>query len=539
MQRKTKKILAATGAITIAATLVFGSTLAWQSVNQVASNKNGGITNPGGRLHDDFDGQNKDVYVENFGDSKIAIRIQIREFLETGRDAGKAKGNSRTPVDPGADFQKPEKWPVHVPVDKKDATLCKNNFHKHIGYQFGGQTIFLPTFNMNKDSLAPEINGTWEGKSGTPYDDYVKYETADVGHEGTEYYDADSNTDDEGKATGKKGNGGELGVNYTEKTGQTHNTKQTLEGEVITMDTWLAGADQGGKDKKPGNYWVYDKDGWAYWANPLAPQEATGLLLNGVQVVSEPADDYYFAIDVIAQMTTLGDLGENYKDGFWDPKYGTAPSKDAQTLLKAMGASSLPISLSDQIRDALQNPNDLDPEKVVTIDGEDFFVTKITEDNKALLVQKMGTNSMAYKKNTQGYQYWKWDNSDVHAYMNGEWLKAHPTVQRIAEPTTIYTRLTPAKTDWYATTDQIFALSMADVTGLHNGTATSEAKDYTLGKAEKIALPVTTQSAYYWGRDPYSSIGTAALLYYHSTSYTSSGVTTSYYARPAFIVDIS
>lgn len=545
MQKKTKKILAATAAVTIAATLVLGGTLAWQSINQVASNKNGGVTNPGGRLHDDFDGENKDAYVENFGDSKIVVRIQIREFLETGREAGKPSGNSRNPVDPGADYNNPDKWPIHVPNDSKNATVCKNHFHDHIRYDFGGKTIFLPTFNMNKDSLVPEVNGTWEGKSGTPYDDYVKYESAGASHSGTEYHDADSNNIDEGKEEGLKGNGGTQDVNYTQKESVTHVTKETLEAEVITMDTWLAGTDAGGKNKELGNFWVYDKDGWAYWANPLEPSEATGLLLDKVTVYSEPADDYYFAIDVIAQMTTLGDLGENYKDGFWDPKYGTAPTKEAKELLDKMGATSLPISLSDQIRNALQNPDDLNPDKVVTIDGTDFYVTKITEDNRALLVQKNPANDvqyMAFSKNTTDYRYWKWDNSSVRAYMNGKWLSEHPTIARVAAPTTFKTRLTPNGSDWYETTDKVFSLSLADVLGIHNGSTTTDEKDYTLGVAEKIALPQTSgYSYYYWLRDPYSSTGSIACHHFSSlSSYTYYGATSTSacLVRPAFVVKI-
>lgn len=540
MQRKTKKLLAATGAITIAATLILGSTLAWQSTNQLASNKNGGITNPGGRLHDDFDGENKDAYVENFGDSKIVVRIQIREFLEIGREAGKTTGNSRNPVDPGADYNNPDKWPVHVPNDTKDATVCKNHFHNHIRYQFGGKTIYLPTFNMNKDSLVPEVNGTWEGKSGTPYGDYVEYESADVTHTGTEYHDADSNDIDEGKEQGLKGNGGTLDENYKEVKNADHKTKETLNAEVITMNTWLASVEDGGKNKQLGNFWVYDTDGWAYWANPLEPSTATGLLLDKVSVYSEPADDYYFAIDVIAQMATLGDIGENYKDGFWDPKYGTTPTKEAKELLDTMGATSLPISLNDQIRNALQNPKELDPDKFVTIDGTDFYVTKITEDNRALLVQKNSANEgkyMPYQKNASGYQYWKWDNSDVRAYMNGKWLNEHPTISRIAEPTTFKTRLTPSGSDWYETTDKVFALSLADIYGKHNGSETSNANDYTLGIAEKIALPFTTEGQYYWCRDPYTN-GNIAIAYYGSGSPTYSGVTNSYYVRPAFVVKI-
>ena len=38
-----------------------------------------------------------------------------------------------------------------------------------------GNTVYLPTFNKNKDSLAADINGTYDGESADDdlhYDDY-------------------------------------------------------------------------------------------------------------------------------------------------------------------------------------------------------------------------------------------------------------------------------------------------------------------------------------------------------------------------------
>lgn len=68
MQSKKRKIITAFGAVALTSAIALSGTYAWQSVRQKALNQSDGGINPGARLHDDFDGQNKDVYVENFTD---------------------------------------------------------------------------------------------------------------------------------------------------------------------------------------------------------------------------------------------------------------------------------------------------------------------------------------------------------------------------------------------------------------------------------------------------------------------------------------
>ena len=72
-----KKIATSVAAVAMAATMLLGGTFAWQSISQTALNEASDIVNPGGRLHDDFDGTNKDVYVENFADDPIYARVRL------------------------------------------------------------------------------------------------------------------------------------------------------------------------------------------------------------------------------------------------------------------------------------------------------------------------------------------------------------------------------------------------------------------------------------------------------------------------------
>jgi hypothetical protein len=79
--------------------------------------------------------------------------------------------------------------------------------------------------------------------------------------------------------------------------------KETLDAEFITVDEWKD------LDYPLGNYWIIDTDGWIYWADALNPGTATGLLLTSVNLKNEPAEDYYYAINVVSQMATVD--GEN------------------------------------------------------------------------------------------------------------------------------------------------------------------------------------------------------------------------------------
>ena len=86
MATKKKKVVSTIAAVATSAALLLGGTLAWQSANQVALNEASDVINPGGRLHDDFDGTNKDVYVENFTPEDtgepIYARIRLQEYFE-------------------------------------------------------------------------------------------------------------------------------------------------------------------------------------------------------------------------------------------------------------------------------------------------------------------------------------------------------------------------------------------------------------------------------------------------------------------------
>ena len=343
MTVKKKKTLTAVGAVAMAAVIALGGTFAWQSISQTALNEAAATLNPGGRLHDDFDGRNKDVYVENFTDvadgTPIFARVRLDEYMELGVDAGKDQDSSDRNVDvvvAGTKINDKTTWITRTPDD------TDSPFAEYWEWTTGGQTTYMPTFNKNKDSLQADINGTYEGDgSGTPYNDYVDYsepQYTETGITADATYDDDNNdADDEN-------------VRYEE---ETHIAKSTIDGTVITMDEWaerweayqeIPDPTEEDKAQVMGNFWVWDNDGWAYWANAIEPSTATGLLLDGIELVNPPSDNYYYGINVVGQFVTADDIGYLNGTGFYDTSAGTLPSGNAEALIELMTGQDIDIT---------------------------------------------------------------------------------------------------------------------------------------------------------------------------------------------------
>ncbi len=341
---KSKRAQVTVLAVVLAAALAASGTLAWRSISQLAINEvptDG--SEPGGRVHDDFKGEeNKDVYVENYTSLEkgepVFARIRLLEYMETGADAGvnrDALDRDAASILEGANINQPSTWHVHKPGESE----TDDPFHKYWSWDFGGATTYMPTFNKNSDSLSVDVNGTYVGPNKVyddvdPYKDYKAYAEEET-KKALAYYDADANAEDEYDPTAEPaqtpgGGGTEWSEanptgNYTKKE-ETHTAQSTLTGlGVLTMEQWK------GKGCPVGNYWVWDTDGWAYWAKPIMPQTATGLFLTKLNKVSEPTEKSYYAIEVVGQLADAYQWGE---DGTEDPGfYADGFTGDAKALL--------------------------------------------------------------------------------------------------------------------------------------------------------------------------------------------------------------
>jgi len=386
---KNKKLISSVIAVALAAGILLGGTFAWQSISQQALNEVYGFVNPGGRLHDDFtvlptlttEGTkqyDKNVYVENFttlaeDGVQVFARIRLDEYMEIGPGAGTNDADKgATSLVPGSVFDQKNTWKTHIPNET-------DPFHAYWDWTMGGEngsdgsTVYMPTFNKNKDSLQADVNGTFAGVNGVPFDDYKPYaenETKDA----KAYYDKDENTTDEIYPIGTSTVENALAAGYIREEDETHTAKKTEKGSVITMAEWLA-LDEAAR---VGNFWVWDVDGWAYWANPINPDSATGLFLDGIARTPEIInEDWYYGINVVAQFVTADDLGRDDGTGFYDAAEGAAPTFEALQLLSAIGVKvNVEVSTAEELAEAIAIggtvtlKNDVTLAEVVTVDKD-------------------------------------------------------------------------------------------------------------------------------------------------------------------------
>ena len=323
-----KKIAASIGAVGMAAVIALGGTFAWQSISQQALNETMATVNPGGRLHDDFNGRNKNVYVENFtkpdeDGTTIYARVRLDEYMEIGQGAGTTgETNKAESLVVDADREDVSTWTTRLPGENE-------TFGQYWDWAMGGQGVYMPTFNMNKDSLKADVNGTYDATDGTNhYIDYVEYAVGDT-ETGDEIYDADTNDIDEEQPLED--------VNINTVASQKHTAKETGTAVVITMQQWI---DE--YNMEPGEYWVWDTDGWAYWAQGIDAGETTGLLLDEIIHSNPPSDSWYYGINVVGQFVTADDIGFLNNTGFYDTEAGNLPTAAAEVLLETITGTDIP-----------------------------------------------------------------------------------------------------------------------------------------------------------------------------------------------------
>ena len=601
MQSKRKKQVSAVVAAVLVMVIALTGTYAWRSISQTALNEAASGGNPGGRLHDDFNGSNKDIYVENFGDIPIFARIQLREYMETGKDAGINKDDPNRdaiPVLAGTDINDISTWTVHTSGDPHAS--FHNEYWK---WTLGGETVFMPTFNKNKDSLAADINGTFAGPDGDPttdndrYGDYVNY-TLGEQKTGSAVYDADADEEDEGEAAVE-------GVDI-ETREETHAAKATQNATVLSMAEWKA------QGAPRGKYWVYDTDGWAYWAEAIQPGEATGMLLDGIEL-QKNLTDWYYAIKVTAQFATADDLGSKTdSDGFFqegmtddallllsgisgNPAVTVRADGDAKigktvqfhAVVGAFGEEAADQSVTWAVSGSTSADTVIDTNGLLTVGADETIDGTLTitatatggapytgqigtmqvkvgqmtldtitpgstdtvtidgiewyclvkDDGKALIWAKEPIEERIFGSNNV------WQTSTLRTYLNGDWLESTTVLKEKAVETDITTRSQINATDWITTPDKVFLLSEADLFGTFDRTTTTDTRDYTYGNS--IIVPDEnmrkfTGGSYVWLRSPSYAVGRVAYV-------TTSGALVSNYSivmgalgvRPALWVSLA
>ena len=400
-------------AIVVSVAILLSGTFAWQSISQVALNEISASVNPGGRLHDDFvditfgeDGEadydtmtyNKDVYVENFtslntNGVQVFARVRLDEYMEFGEHAGElSDANNSTSLVAGAYLSDKSTWSTHIPG-------ITDPFHKYWNWDFAGKTTYMPTFNKNKDSLQADVNGTFANR----FTDYVSYTVGDTENR-LSIYDADGNIDDEvGVVSGSDLAAFEYSGNITTKN-ETHTAKETLDSKVITMTEYMALLNDNDKNNDTGNFWVWDEvDGWAYWAAPINPDTATGLLLDSISRTKEIINEnWYYGINVVAQFITADDIGLENGTGFYDPS-GAPPSNNALLLLNEIGVDvSFEVDTLAELQTALAYGGNIVLNNDITVDSSLI----ITEDTVLDLNSYTISNEVDIRNTDASEQVW-------------------------------------------------------------------------------------------------------------------------------------
>jgi len=301
MPRK-RKIYALVSVLSLSA-LVIAGTFAWTNFDSSIINNFFGTgtdsdsqqEGPGGTLHNDMSADEpfRDVYVENWGTEPLIVRIHLSEFMEMGEGAGQSENNQAVSLIEGATRDDVTSWePFNGNLDSvllRDGNTSNETFNDFWQWTMGGQKYFNP---------APEdLRGTQDAN-------------------GVEFVSTNSPF-------------------FVSEDDDLENMRQTLNAEVMMMSEWL-------EYGQLGHFWVVDTDGYSYWAAPLNPDEATGLLLHKVELIEQPAYDYFYAINVAAHMATVDEVPDNYERMIYDA------STDAEELIRLLG---------DAIRAGTLNPS--------------------------------------------------------------------------------------------------------------------------------------------------------------------------------------
>ncbi|MBQ4650039.1 MAG: hypothetical protein IJB73_04990 [Firmicutes bacterium] len=359
--KKNKKIATAVTAVTLAIAMGVGGSYAWQSISQQALNEASDVINPGGRLHSDFyiedDGDyNADIYVENFADDDIFARVQLSEYMECVINYGNANAEivdtivgsksldgtlvTDKATDNTSDYE--YEYVTHY-FDQTNATDAFWDWT--MGKTDGPQVYYMPTFNMNKDSLVADRNGMYVDRiGGISNRGQQQYQengantwtvwTENATKTGTEIHDTDSNWADEVKYDFENLATYETAGNIaTKEATHTADLVGTTNG-LISMSEWIDKLNNG---EETADYWVYDTDGWVYWSSPIKAGKTTGLLLDSIQLDNVMDDTWYYAIEATGQFVTAGDVGNADNTGFYADA-NRQPTENAEKLLEHIGA---------------------------------------------------------------------------------------------------------------------------------------------------------------------------------------------------------
>ncbi|MFK4925076.1 hypothetical protein ACI1TM_00070 [Lactococcus garvieae] len=281
---------------------LIGGTMAFQAFNQQAINdrENTVQVNVGGRVHDYYnrDTENKDVFVENYGERPIMARIRLSEFLEYQRGE-----EDFTPLVAGSERNNLATWTTWIPsannINQRADTGNSSAFNRYAQLTFGwireGETApwYMPTFNHDNLDLRTAAAGhARDYIAGAGATDGTTDGTTHPG-DGTDAYWSSGDTFD---------NSAGIWPGATLENEAAQNLRQQR--APMTIEQW----DNLLPYQQIGDFWVVDHTtGWAYWASLLEPGQASSYLLDAAELTDAIEDtvfngSYYYGIHVDSQL---------------------------------------------------------------------------------------------------------------------------------------------------------------------------------------------------------------------------------------------
>lgn len=374
---------------------LIGGTFAFQAFNQQAINDRL-RENPadyGGRVHDYYhsDTENKDIFVENFGQEPIMVRLKLSEFMEI-----QERGSTSWQQVAGGRRDDLDSWIPYIPEANNVSQRRSDNpsaaFNQYsdltFGWTRGGQDApwYLPTFNTVWDNPITAAAGHARDLS-YRLENGELYPLATHPGSGEDAYWSEGET-------------------YT-NTGQwpgamiTRETAQNLiqDKAPITLQEWHTR--YRGTPDAIGNYWVIDHEsGWAYWANQLNGGQATSYLIDAAHMRPEANEingSYYYGIHVSSELIGL------------DQRFQAEPATGAvRDLLDAI--SNPPSDVNTPIDDF--NFSRMHPGHIFTMWGQRFRYLENMGDGNHMIIRNEGV-PVTGNWNTQNTVLINWYTNDV------------------------------------------------------------------------------------------------------------------------------
>ncbi len=400
-----KKKASAAIAVTAAAAIALSGTLAYFTSTSV-TNKVTGNAKPLTKEvtpHDDFDGVNKDVYMENLGTTKVWVRVQLTEdFKMSGLygEGGEKYFNYWQHYDKHDTTGLPYGGHLHNGNDG-DVTDCTtgnkdlSDFHNtYFAWTMGGtgKDFLSASSKLYLDDAKGEdgtdADGVYMGgdENKVAKDDYGNgvESLESVKAEAQDAYDADGEKGDAKLADWITAKMEETNTKLAEENAKDEKDEATitqLEADLAKYQTWsdavsavitapdctvISMADYQNlteSQKKDFAGWVMDTDGWYYWSQAVEPGESTGLLLNQVDTLEKLASekyDYHYHIHVNYEAVDSTDIGlwntADQKTDSEGNEVGNRQASDAaKALLKIAGAlddvEEKPLSFNETSKD--------------------------------------------------------------------------------------------------------------------------------------------------------------------------------------------